>query len=38
MQKLLFLKPPNTHQEDSLKENMFIVIINNSIYGTVKDI
>lgn len=31
MRKLLFLKPPSNHQRDSLKENMFTVIINKSI-------
>lgn len=38
MQDVLFLKPPDTYQGDSLKENMCIAIINNSIYGATQDI
>lgn len=37
-QKFRFLKPPDTYQGDSLRENMCIVIINNSIYGAAQDI
>lgn len=38
MQKLLFLKPPNSNHRDRLKENMFTVIINKATYGTVQGI